>query len=118
MIDATISWFSGGENNYNVKHRDVVSIVASIRGGNAYRGLMIRAFAEALRDAHNIKEQTGKHLDIAQVFYQINSSVGQESQQLSGGEFEQICEMRSTLTKNLSLTQIFNQPNNVNPDDD
>ena len=105
--------------------RDLITIHASVRGGVAYRGFMIKALVDALREAHRTKEETGKHLDIAQVFYRTNASVrervgasviGRVGPNLYLGP-DQICEMRSTLCKNLSLTQIFKPPTDSEPND-
>ena len=96
--------------HFDVEHRDVVSIIAAVPGGVAIRGLMIRSFIEAFLKAHRIKDDKAKHLDIGQVFYDTNQAVVTESAE---HKLEQVCEMRSTLTKKLSLTQIFRPPANT-----
>ena len=102
-------------DGYNLMERDLITIHASVRGGVAYRGFMIKALVDALREAHRTKEETGKHLDIAQVFYRTNASVREWLTNFPRGD--QICELRSTLCKNLSLTQIFKPPIDNEPND-
>lgn len=104
---------------YNITHPDVVSIAATVNGEVAYRGLMVRKLAEALRNAHLTKtklEGTTPHLDISQIFYETNALVRKEVKEINdrwGPSFrlrDQTCEMRTTLTKMLNLTQIFRPP--------
>lgn len=77
--------------HYNIQHRDVVTMVATISGEVAYRNMMIPMFAEHLKNSKG---------DIYQTFLRTHNQLKIEIP-------EQIPEFRSTLTHRLSLKNIF-----------
>lgn len=113
-IDASVvNWFSTGHDHFDVTHCDVVSIVASVNGGAAFRNLMIPEFAKELRRARKVQEETGLHLDVTELFYKTHSAVRQHLESKGYSRDAQICELRTTLTKKLSLTKMFKLPKKV-----
>ena len=94
---------------FSVTARNVLSISASVRGGDAELGLMSVKLTKAIQQAHNPVKGRVPHRDIAQIFYDINREIREDTHNRGGG-FSQTCEMRSTLTKMLNLTQIFKPP--------
>lgn len=89
--------------HFDVLYRDVVAIIATINGGVAHRNLMIPEFAKELGRSREELDKTGVHADITQLFYKTNLAVKNEV-------CEQVCELRTTCTKSLSLTKMFRPP--------
>ena len=113
------AWFTS-DGHFDVTFCDVVAIVASVNGGVAYRGLMIPEFSEELQRTREEQERRKKagepevSCDITELFYKTHSAVRKRLMELGISRDGQICEMRTTLTQKLSLTNMFKPP--VNPE--
>lgn len=83
---------SNSGEDYSLQWNDFLTMVATVRGGFAYRNKMIPIFADELKNSVNG--------DIYEVFLKTRSSLQKEVP-------DQIPEFRSTLTKKLSLRNIF-----------
>ena len=70
-----------------------ITLVATVKGGLAYRNQMIPVFAEELKNS--------EHGDIYEVFLKTRRRLGELIP-------HQILELRSTLSKRLCLRRIFN----------
>lgn len=75
-------------------------MMSTVSGSVAYRNLMIPMFAEELRDSTN-------NGDIYEIFLNTHEKLNNKLKGTT--EEDQIPEYRSTLTKKLSLRNIFKQ---------
>ena len=85
---------------YTIEHRDVITMMSTVSGGVAYRQQMIPMFAEELRDSAN-------NGDIYEIFLKTHEKLRNKLKGTAGED--QIPDYRSTLTKKLSLRNIFKQ---------
>ena len=83
---------------YTIEHRDVITMMSTVSGGVAFRQQMIPMFAEELRDSAN-------NGDIYEIFLKTHEKLRNKLKGTAGED--QIPEYRSTLTKKLSLRNIF-----------
>ena len=79
--------------DYSIQWNDFITLVATVKGGVAYRNQMIPVFAEELKNS--------EHGDIYEVFLKTRRRLGELIP-------HQIPELRSTLSKKLSLRRMFN----------
>lgn len=79
--------------NFSIPSRDVITMVATVNGGVAYRNEMIPMFAEELRNATH-------QGDIYEIFLKTHYRFHMR-------HLNQIPEFCSTLTQKLSLRNIF-----------
>ena len=85
---------------YTIEHRDVITMMSTVIGGVAYRQQMIPMVAQELRNSVN-------NGDIYDIFLKTHEKLRNKLKGTSGED--QIPEYRSTLTKKLSLRNIFKQ---------
>lgn len=78
---------------YNLKHRDTVTIIATIGGGIAARNEMIPIFARLLKNSTEAQ-------CISEIYLKMHD-------ELRGKVHDQIPEFRTTLSKKLCLRKIF-----------
>ena len=79
--------------DYSIQWNDFITLVATVKGGVAYRNQMIPVFAEELKNS--------EHGDIYEIFLKTRRRLGELIP-------HQIPELRSTLSKKLSLRRMFN----------
>ena len=79
--------------DYSIQWDDFITLVATVKGGVAYRNQMIPVFAEELKNS--------EYGDIYEVFLKTRRRLRELIP-------HQIPELRSTLSKKLSLRRMFN----------